>query len=378
MTGRPTIFFSAAEASGDSHGAGLVAALRRRLPGARLVGAGGPRMAEAGCEMLLDMTDQATMLLGPFLKLRYYHRCVRFLRRRIRELAPDVVVPIDSPALNWSIAGAAKKQGIPVMYYVAPQVWAWASWRIRRARRLTDRIACILPFEQDYFRSRGVAATFVGHPMFDHLPPRPRDLPDLEAASRTGQWRVALLPGSRPAEIAAHMPAMIAAARALQHQWPEASFVVTAADDTAAKRIDEAGAGDLPIAIGRTSEVLAESHLAVAASGTVTLQVAHYGVPTVVVYKASRLAYHLLGWWLLRTKHLSLVNILAGREIVPELMPWFGDVDAVADATLAMMNDLRRLQQAREDLLAVAAPMEDRPQPTAEAVADLVMELLPG
>ncbi|MHC4561323.1 MAG: lipid-A-disaccharide synthase [Planctomycetota bacterium] len=377
MANTPTIFFTAAEASGDSHGAGLVAALRERLPNARLVGAGGAKMADSGCEILLDMTAQAAMLHGAVMKLRYFHRCLRQLRSHVRQIKPDVIVPIDSPALNWHVAKAARKQGVPVMYYVAPQVWAWAPWRVQKLRKLTDRVACILPFEEEYLRKRGVNATFVGHPMFDHMPPRPDDLPDLSAAALSGEWRVALLPGSRPGEIAAHAPAMLAAAQAIRKQSPNAICAFTAGNEAAAERIRQAtGHLDLPVEVGRTSEVLAESHFAVTSSGTATLQVAHYGVPMVIVYRASKWGYRLFGRWLIRTRHLSLVNVLAGREVVPELMPWFGDVDEVVHTTLMMMSDVFRLHQIRDDLLTITAPLENRPQSTAEATADLVMKLL--
>ncbi len=143
-------------------------------------------------------------------------------------------------------------------------------------------------------------------------------------------------------------------------------------------REDKAGQGGEDIVVGRTAEVLADSHFAVAASGTVTLEVAHYGVPMVIVYRVGWWSYNLVGWWLVRTRHLSLVNILAGREIVPELMPWYGHAKKIVEATMAMMDDPARLAQARRDLLDVTAPLENRPRPTAEAVADLVIELLDG
>jgi len=289
-------------------------------------------------------------------------------------------VPIDSPALNWHVAKAAHRLGAPVMYYVAPQVWAWAQWRVKKLRRLTDRVACILPFEEAYLQQRGVKARFVGHPLFDHLTPRPAELPDLTAAAESGKWRVALLPGSRPAEIAAHAPAMVAVAQAIKQRWPEATCTFTAPDETAGERIGAvtAGQGDVEVVTGRTADVLAGSHFAVAASGTVTLEVAHYGVPAVIVYRVGWWSYNLVGWWLVRTKRMSLVNILAGREIVPELMPWYGSSSKLVQATLEMMDDPARLAQARRDLLEVTAPLEGRPQPAAQAVADLVIELLDG
>jgi lipid-A-disaccharide synthase len=378
MTDSPTIFLSAAEASGDAHAAGLIAALKAKRPGARFIGAAGPKMAAAGCEGILDLTGRATMLHGPLFKLAYYWRAIRRLRRALRDLRPDVFIPVDSPALNWHLAAAAKKSAVPVMHYVAPQVWAWAAWRIKKLRRLTDYVACILPFEQEYFRTRGVAATFVGHPLFDHLPPRTvEQCPDLIDAWHGGRWRVALLPGSRPGEIKNHAAAMQATAEAIRARRPEAVCTFCAADEAAAERIRQEIGAETPLAVARTAEVLGESHFAVAASGTVTLNVAHFGVPMVVVYKTSRLGYHLLGRWLLHTRELSLVNILAGRRIVPELMPWFGDVKHLIDATLDAMDDYGWLVDTRNKLLALTAPLRSAgPATAAENAADLVLGLL--
>jgi lipid-A-disaccharide synthase len=374
----PTIFFSAAEASGDEHAALLISALRARLPRARLIGAGGTKMARAGCELLVDLTKSASMLSATFLKVPYYLRTLHRLKRTIRELAPQVHVPVDSPALNWHLASAAKAVGASVMYFIAPQVWAWAPWRVNKVRRLTDRVACILPFEQRYLRDRGVHASFVGHPLSDSLPPRPDPLPDLADAWANGTWRVALLPGSRPAEIRHHSRALWHAARAIQARWPDAQCTYCARTPESAEAIRKR----LPqeesnIAIGRIHEVLAEAHFAIAASGTVTLEVAHFGVPMVVFYRASMLAYNLLARHLIRTPYLSLVNILGGRALVPELMPWSGNVRALRDMVVEMMEDLGCLFETRRALLDLTASLRPPPGRTAaDTAADLVLDLL--
>ena len=391
MPSAPTIFLSAAEASGDHHAAELIRQLRVRFPDARFLGAAGAKMAAAGCEVVADLTQQASMLGGPFLKLRYYRRMVRLVQQAVRDTKPDVVIPVDSPAFNWHIARAAKEVALPVMYYVGPQVWAWAPWRIKKVRRLTDHVACLLPFEEEYFRSRGVAATYVGHPLFDQLPPqRPLEAcPDLFAASQSGQWRVALLPGSRPGEIASIAPALAATADAITHRYPDAICTFTAVDDAGAGRIRKATRReDLNIAVGNTPAILAESHFAVAASGTVVLEVAHFGLPLAVVYNVAgwqKIAYHLIARHLLRTKHLSLVNILADRDpadaypspLVPELMPYFQSPAEVAGVALSMLNDVEALQETRENLLALTAPLATKTPGGASAnVATIVAELL--
>jgi lipid-A-disaccharide synthase len=377
-----TIFLSAAEASGDEHAAALIHALRRRRPEARFVGVAGPRMAEAGCEVVADVTDQAAMLGGPVLRLGYWVKMIRRIRRRIGEIAPDLHVPIDSPALNWHLAEASRAAGSPVLYYIAPQVWAWAPWRAKRLARLTDAVACILPFEEDYLRSRGVEATFVGNPLFDHLPPRPASLPDLTDAWYDGTWQVTFAPGSRRSEIRGHVRGMVAVARAIRRRWSSARCVFAARTRQDAERIAEHGAGEEEIVIGRTREMLARSHFAVLCSGTVTLQAAHFGVPSVVVYRTgwSMRALH----WLFRhipgvltTRRLSLVNILAGGEIIPELMPWRGNVHRLVETVLSVMGDLGLLFEMRKGMLEVAAPLRVEPPGSAsDNAAELICRLL--
>ncbi|MBN1941782.1 MAG: lipid-A-disaccharide synthase [Phycisphaerae bacterium] len=379
----PTIFLSAAEASGDHHAAGLIHALRRRFPDAKFLGAAGPEMSAAGCESILDLTQKASMVAGPLANLRYYHRAVKQLQRAIREIHPDVFVPVDSPALNWHLAKAAKAVGTPVMYYVAPQVWAWARWRIKKVRRLTDHVACILPFEEAYFRQRGVAATYVGHPLFDSLPAQRQagDCPDLIDAWRTGQWRVALLPGSRPGEIKRHAPALANTAEAIRRRWPEAKCTFTAVNARAVEQIrTHAGRDDLDIVAGQTETVLSEAHFAVAASGTVTLSVAHFGVPMVILHRVGmfeRILFRLLGRRLIHTKHLSLVNILAGRRIVPELMPWYGSEKQLLDAVMLCMDDIGWLTTTRRKLLDLTRPLPAaNHRSAAENTADIVAEMM--
>jgi lipid-A-disaccharide synthase len=376
-----TIFVSAAEASGDLHAANLIRALRRRLPEARFVGVAGPRMAEAGCEVLADLTQQASMLAAPVFRLGYYVRAVQRFRRAIHALRPDVHVPVDSPAMNWHLAAAAKKAGSPVVYYIAPQVWAWAPWRVRKLARLTDEVACILPFEQRYLRHRSVRATYVGHPLFDELPQRPAEPPDLADAWMSGQWRVALLPGSRRGEIRAHTKALIDVAEHIQRRWSAARCIFTVATEACGEAVRKiAGGRELEISVGRTREVLSTAHLAVAVSGTVTLEAAWFGVPMVIFYRTSRtlrLLHRLFGQWGVPTPHFSLVNILAGRRLVPELMPWNGSARHLRSMVLDVMGDPGYLLEAREGLRKVVEPLRVEPPASAsDNAAEIVVRAI--
>jgi lipid-A-disaccharide synthase len=379
--GPATIFLSAAEASGDAHAAKLIRSLRTLLPDARFIGVAGEQMAAAGCEVVEDMTKNAGMLAAPVLKAGYYYRRIRRIQKVIASLAPDVHVPVDSPALNWHLARASKDAGSSVVYYIAPQVWAWAPWRVKKLAALADHVACILPFEQEYLRARGVNATYVGHPICEDAP-QARELPDITDAWFTGSWRVALLPGSRPAEIRGHTDPLIAVAKAIRRRWPKARCSFAAINDASAadirRRIDRQGANDIDVVVGTSAalEVLSTSSFAVAGSGTVTLQAAWYGVPMVIFYRTGllmRALYRTVGRCkrLLATPHLSLVNILAGRRLVPELMPWKGDTRQLIRSVLEVMNDLGYLHEVRAELKNIVARLHT-PQSASDNAAGII------
>lgn len=381
----PTIFISAAEPSGDMHAARLITAIRRRVSDVDIVGVGGPAMAAAGCRQAvtgMDLTAAACMLTGAMARLPFYYRAVRKLRRAIADLRPDVHVPVDSPALNWHLAAAAKKSGAKVAYYIAPQVWAWAPWRVRKLARLTDAVACILPFEQQWLTERGVSATYVGHPLAEHIPPRPAQPADILGAWADGNWQIAFLAGSRQAEILAHAPALIDLAGSIRQRWPAATCCFAAKDDQAVEWIRHAaGGGDLPqgcrIVRDQTNELLSRSHFAVAVSGTVTLQAAWLGVPMVIVYRVDRVAYNLLGRWLIRTPRLALVNILAGRKVVPELMPWFGNRRQLSETVCEAMDDVGWLLETRQALIGLADSLRaDNGRTASDNTAEIVAGLL--
>lgn len=383
MESQATIFLSAAEASGDEHASHLIRALRERLGDTvRFVGAAGPKMQAAGCESLADLTAQATMLAGPLLKLRYYHRMVRTLQRHIRQIRPDLVIPVDSPALNWHMCKAARQAGSKVMYYIAPQVWAWAPWRVKKLARLTDAVACLLPFEQEYLRRRGVSATFVGHPLLDSLPPRPQPPSDIIGAYGDGSWRVALLLGSRQGEIARHAPAMLQVAADIRSRYDKATCVFCPGTEKAAAQLsavlgDRLNQPGLEVVVGQTRQQLAQAHFALAVSGTVTLDVSHFGLPMLVFYRVSRCAYNALGRWIIRTPHFSLPNIVAGREIVPEIVPWYGNVGQISHAVLSALDDLGTLVETRSDLIAMMDSL--RPphgQTASQNAADIAAALI--
>jgi lipid-A-disaccharide synthase len=320
------IFLSAGEPSGDLHAANLIRALRRRWPDAEFVGYGGPRMEQAGMTLLFSLVDMAVMwFLRVLLNLKTFIRLIDDADRYFRDERPDAVVLIDYPGFNWWIARKAKARGIPVFYYVPPQIWAWAGWRVKKVRKYIDHVLCSLPFEPAWYHARGVPhAVFVGHPYFDELAERPIDTDFVESERARGGPIVAILPGSRTQEVARNLPIMLRAAARLAAQRCDARFVVACLHEKhrslAERLICEAGVR-LPVQVfaARTPELIRSADLAWAVSGSVGLELMVEALPTVVIYKLNR-----FDLWIARpfikAKYISIVNLLADAELMPEYL----------------------------------------------------------
>src|SRR5215210_4845072 len=273
------IFLSAGEPSGDLHAANLIHALRRRRPGATFVGFGGTRMEEAGAEVLYPLVELAVMWFGRVLiNLHKFLALASRADRYFRHHRPDAVVLIDYPGFHWWIAWRAKARGIPVFYYVPPQLWAWAGWRVKKVRKTVDHVLCSLTFEPAWYHARGVpGAVHVGHPYFDELAERPLDGEFLAAQAARGGPVVALLPGSRTQEVTRNLPVMLRAAAAVARQRPDVRFVVACLHQRhralARDLVTEAGV-DLAIELhaARTAELIRRADVAWAVSGSVGLE----------------------------------------------------------------------------------------------------------
>ncbi len=316
-------------------------------------------MIEAGCERIFDMSAHAAMLLGAFRATRKGLQMLRASSKYLENGRFDAVVLLDSPTLHLPLAKKAKKLGLPVLYYIAPQLWAWGAWRIGKVRRRVDELAVIFPFEEAYYRKRGVPATFVGHPLGDDLAAQSADEDAIARLRKLGQPLVALLPGSRKHVVEAIAKDQLHMAAQIRNAFPSSAFAVSIANPSVAPIISEA-VRTAPVAVktvdGSIATLVRAADLVLVASGTTTLQVAMLGRPMVVMYKASRLAYQLVGRWLIRSPYLSLPNILAGREIVPEFMPYYSSVEPIAekavellgseDVRSSMIEDLNRVTQS--------------------------------
>ncbi len=355
----PYIFISAAEHSADLHAASLMAAIRRRRPNARFIGLAGPRMRALGCETIQDMTSSSAMLAGAFLKVREGFAMWSRLDRRLAREPVELAIVIDSPTYHLPIARRCKARGLPVMYYIAPQVWAWAEYRVGTIRNRVDKLAVIFPFEEDYFRGHGIDAVYVGHPLWDALAGYERDEAFIAERRQGRALTVAILPGSRKHVIEEVLPGQLEVAAALARQFGDLGFVVSAADDRAEgviRGIMAERRADLPVFRGRHLDLINAAELVLVASGTAAVETAYFHRPMVVMYNASRIGYHLIGRWLIHTEHFCMVNILAGRKLVPEFMPYFRSTEPIVKVAAELLASPERRERMSRDLAELIDP----------------------
>ncbi|MDX1964147.1 MAG: lipid-A-disaccharide synthase [Pirellulales bacterium] len=311
------IFFSVGEPSGDLHGANLIRELQRLRPDIRCAGYGGPRMAEAGCELHFELTKLAVMWFARVLwnLLTFFQLCRR-ADRYFQTERPDAVVLIDYPGFNWWIARRAKRHGIPVYYFSPPQIWAWASWRIAKMRKYVDHVLSGLPFEAAWLAEQGVRATFVGHPYFDEVRRQKLEHDFIDQLHLQGQW-VTLLPGSRSQEVELNLPIMLRAAALIRARVPRVNFAIaafTARHAQLARRLLADVPLDVAVYVGKTPELIAVADCCLATSGSVSLELLHHKKPTVIVYMISRLAMWVQQWFV-RVRYITLINLLLAKEI---------------------------------------------------------------
>ncbi|MEM0983203.1 MAG: lipid-A-disaccharide synthase [Planctomycetota bacterium] len=371
----PTILFTGFEPSGDDHASAVIRELRARHPHVRVFAWGGPKMEAAGATIVEQTGRDAVMGVPGIGKILEHKKINKRVEAWIDEHRPAVHVPVDSPAANFPICKIAKDAGAKVVHLVAPQVWAWGTWRVKKLRRLTSFVCCLLPFEEEFFKERDVPAAFVGHPLFDK--PLDLDALDREVASwpRSDGVNLAVMPGSRPGEIRKNFPVLIEAYRMLEKKRPGMRGVVAATNPEVERTLRGLAGGPWPESLrvehGRTDAVIRWCDAAMVVSGTVTLQIARQAKPMVVVYKSNPVVYWLLARWLLSTTYYTLPNLVAGREIVPELVPYFGGPEPVFRAVDRLLSDPHALAVQREELGDLASAFAGRSAAVgaAEAIA---------
>jgi lipid-A-disaccharide synthase len=372
------ILVSAGEASGDVYAAGLVEALRRRWPQAEFFGCAGPRMQAAGVRPVVDASSLA--VVGLFEVVQHIPRIYGEFRKVVeaaRRERPDLAILTDSPDFHLRLAPRLKALGIPVLYFVAPQVWAWRQGRLPAMRRSIDRLLVIFPFEEEFFRRHGLDAIYVGHPLARLVKP---SLPREAFLANHGLPRdrpvIALLAGSRRGEAGRHLPALVEAASLIGKNRP-ASFVLALPGNGFAGWTDfkeRISAASIKVVEGKTWDVLAHAELALAASGTVTIEAALLGTPMVTFYKVSALTW-LLGRPMVDVPFYSMVNLVAGRAVVPELMQNEMRGTRLAEEALKLLKDPAACSRMRRELGQVAAGLSADQDPL-ERAAGLVADFL--
>ncbi len=370
------VFLSAAEPSADIHCANLIKAIRSKTSAdIEFVGIGGPKMAEAGCQVLENPTAQAKMLLGAVTEVWRFWKLLRRIKYYFKTTCVDLTVVCDSPSFNFHVAKLAKKQNIQTLFYVAPQLWAWAPGRIKKLRKRCDRLACILPFEYDYFTQRGVNTTFVGNPLFDNLPePIPRPAKSYKKYDVSSP-EIALVPGSRNAEINSLWQPMQQVAMELKKRFPGAKFTAVPVDEQRHKILQDKQLEGFSCEykIWSVFQTAAEVDFCLVTSGSATLQVAGAACPMVIMYQSNRFLWHLLGKFIVKTKYLSLVNILSDRELVPEFMPYFRDIEPIIEAATGMLGRPDRMAKLSEELYELTLPLS---QNASQNTGDIVLEMI--
>ena len=345
----------AGETSGDLHGAKLVSAMQKRNNGLVFCGIGGKALKETGVDILIDASEISVVgITEVFSKTPGILRGLRMVKNILKTAPPDLLILVDFPDFNLHVATTAKKNNVPILYYISPQIWAWRPDRVKKIGKLVDHMAVILPFEEAFYKEQDIPVTFVGHPLMEDR------LPSEDALSR--KWKenipvIGLLPGSRHGEIARHLPIMLDTAEILIQKIKPIKFVISLAPDVEEKYIEDivkkfSGTGAFEIVSGGVRKIFEKSIIVIAASGTVTLEAAISGTPMVIIYKVSPVSYF-LGKHLIRVKHIGLVNLIAGKEIVPELIQEAASPAGIANTVSKMLSDPSALKTLGLGLLSI-------------------------
>ena len=346
---RGSILFTAFEPSGDAHAAPAIRALKARDPSLRIYAWGGPKMAAAGAEIIEQTATDGAMGLGGFLKAFEVSRIIKRIDRWSQGAGVRLHVPVDSPAANFPVCRRLRRRGTKTVHLVGPQMWAWGGWRVKKLRRLTDLVLCLLPFEEGWFEDRQVPARYIGHPVIA------KKIDQAEIAEQlqrfpSGSPRILILPGSRSGEIAANLRHQLKAFDEIRGRFRQAEAIILAANDRIAQRIHRR-IGTIPpnvhIATDRLEAAISWADLAFATSGTVSLDLTRQGTPLVGSYAIGPLQL-LIASIFVRAPYKLLPNIVAGEQVVPEFVPYLSWLGArpIASAAFGLLEDASQLKRA--------------------------------
>jgi lipid-A-disaccharide synthase len=371
------LLLSAGEASGDNYGAQLILALRQLKPETAFFGMGGEKMRAAGCELHVNASEVAVVGLAEVVThLPAIYGKFKRLVAEARSRRPDAAILIDFPDFNLRLARELHKLGIPVFYFVSPQIWAWRSGRVRQIRKFIRRMIVIFPFEQEFYARHGVEAVYVGHPLAHAAPPQVSraEFAAAHQLDAARQW-IALLPGSRKKEVALNLPVMLQAAELLGKQGGEYEFVLPLASTLEGDWMRQQLAGS-PVAVKLTADALAtmtHAGASVVASGTATVEAALSGTPFVVVYRLAPLTW-LLGRRLVKLDTFAMANLIAGKRIVPELIQQEFTPEAVVRELGLMLPEGPNRAQMQAELAQVRDRLQAKgaEQPAVRAAAEVL------
>lgn len=383
------IFIIAGEASGDLHGAGLMQAMKSLCPDVEFLGIGGPQMVEAGLNPVFLNDELAVVGLFEIIShISPIFKAVRQAMHTLKQERPNLLVLIDYPGLNLFMARYAKHLGIPVFYYISPQVWAWRKGRIKKMRRFIDKLAVILPFEEEFFRANGLNAYFVGHPLLDVVRPSLSREGFCESAGLKPENEIiGILPGSRRGEVQRMLPIFLQTAALIQMNLPECQFVLPVAPGLSRQWVEECIEIErqanpripaINVVERQTYDVMAASSLLLLASGTVTLEAAILRIPMLVAYRVSNMTYH-LARRIVHVKFMSLVNLIVDREVVPEFLQHEATPARLSEAGLSLLRDEKRRQDMLNGLNEVVSRLKvggQGPEGAAMQAARLAVAML--
>ena len=408
------IFFSAGEPSGDLHAAELIEAIKSKTNAVDCVGFGGPKMQEVGCELLHDMTSLAVMWIARALwNIRKFLAMVDEADAYFAANKVDVVVLVDFPGFNWWIARKAKKRGIPVVYFMPPQIWSWATWRIKKMKRLVDYVFCSLPFERRWFEARGCNVVYIGHPFFEEVRNRMPDMNFIDKIRSTIPENgkiVTLLPGSRNQEVHGNFDDFLSTVLKVRAEMPNVKFVVAGFRDAHKEwmenRLKERNISDISIYVAKTPELIRVADCCLAVSGSVSLELLADNKPSIIYYKISRSALFVQRFFR-RSRYITLTNLLAvdredeirnekgsaqsifytefpipkelsaadrAKALFPEFLTDRDKSDEVAKIILDWLNDPKQLESRRKELVTLLN-FVDSGESTVSLAAEFLLKM---
>lgn len=370
------IMLVAGEASGDFHGANVVKALKKKAPDLNFIGIGGNALKDQGVKLVADSAQLSVVgITEVFTRLPHLLSAIKAAKTALGQFKPDLLILIDFPDFNLFLAGIARKLKVPVLYYISPQIWAWRTGRVKKIRRLVDHMAVILPFETHFYRKHGVQATFVGHPLLDSV--SPLSLSRFEN-NMSSPPVLGLLPGSRNREILNHLPVMLEAAQQLKKSFPDLKILVSLASSVNRRVVEQiletySDTLNAELIEGGAANTFKNAAILVAVSGTVTLEAALAGVPMVIIYRVSPLSYQ-VGKALIRVKFISLINLIAQQQLLPELIQKEASPENIAGTVKKLLKNPKELTSIHRQLVRIRNSFGN---PGASArVADIALHMI--